>query len=165
MLPATRAASATPSARVGVSGFWQRASMPRSAAISTTRAWVSRGEAMSTASARMPVEHRLDAVVGRGNAEFRRPLPGALDLRIADRDDLGTLLLRPGDEVVIADHAGPDEADLQARAFLQTPRACRGRRHAGRSPKPNKRTAFVHRIRLRPAASGSQRSIAAGKSA
>ena len=65
--------------------------MPRSAATSTRRAWVSRGEAMSTASIASPVEHRLDAVVGRGDAEFRGALPGALGSRIADGDDLGAL--------------------------------------------------------------------------
>ena len=69
------------------------------------------------------------------NSAARSPR-AALDLRVADGDDLGALLPRPGDEVVIADHAGAHEADLQARAFAQTPRACRGGLHAGRSPKP-----------------------------
>ena len=46
----TRATSASASASVGVSGFWHRTSMPRAAAASTQAAWVSRGDATSSAS-------------------------------------------------------------------------------------------------------------------
>ena len=48
--PATRRTRASARASVGVSGFWHSTAIPRAAAASTQSAWVSRGEATSSAS-------------------------------------------------------------------------------------------------------------------
>ena len=48
--PSTRRTSARASASVGARGFWHSTAIPRAAAASTQAAWVSRGEATSSAS-------------------------------------------------------------------------------------------------------------------
>ncbi len=88
--PCRRAGGPAPRTRRGSAscGFWHSTSMPRAAAASTQSAWVSRGEATSSASIASRGEHRLAIPVDLGDAELGGALAGALGIGIADRDEL-----------------------------------------------------------------------------
>ena len=113
MRPSTRRASASASAKVGASGFWQSTGIDRAAAMSTSAAWVSRGEAMSRASTFSAASRLSSPSKAAAMPNLAGALPRPTDIGIADRHHHGAPIARPGDKVVVTDHPGPHHADPQ----------------------------------------------------
>ena len=113
MRPSTRRASASAAAKVGASGFWQSTAIDAGGGDVDQRGmgFARRGDVEGVDL--LGREQAVEPVKDGGDAESRGALPRPTDIGIADRHHHGAPLARPGDEVVVTDHPGPDDADPQ----------------------------------------------------
>ena len=156
ILPAARPITASASASVGASGFWQRTSTPWAAAASIQATWLSRGEAMSSASIASPSNNSSAVRQTRRDAELGGAPAAALRVGLADGNQADPLAeLPPRGQVIPADHPRPGEGDLDRQPASPD--------HA-RPPNPNRRSGVCHSTCSRSASSGSHRDRAASVS-